>query len=175
MHLRRVEAERLDHGAVDRRMIRFRMRQWQSQILVERKAAHLAHVVRFLLDKSGERLIGGQRARAGGQAEHRVRLGLDQIGHGARVDLARLGLVLDDDDFRHGFLLSLIWGWIWGWWMGYGAMGVEMTARVRWRPCRPAPRRSRRRAGPGRSGTGGRADAAKRRSGLSLRADAARS
>ena len=49
--------------------------------------------------------VGGKWARARGEAQHGVRLGLNQISHGTPVYCARLSLVPDDDDFRHRMFL----------------------------------------------------------------------
>ena len=76
------------------------MAQRQAQVLIEREALHLGDVDGLILDDLGERLVGRQRAGTGGEAEHRVRLALDEVRDGARVQLARLGFVLDDDDLQ---------------------------------------------------------------------------
>ena len=103
MDLGRVQAKRFDHGAMDGRMIGLGMGQRQPDVFVKRETTHARNVNGLVLDDLGERLIGGQRAGAGGQAQHGVRLCFDQVRHATAVDLAGLGFVLDNDDFRHRF------------------------------------------------------------------------
>ena len=104
--LGRVEPQGLDDRAVDGRVVGLRVGQRQADVLVQCEALHLGDVDRLLLDDLGERLVGGQRAGAGGESQHRVRLGLDEVRHRASVQLSGLLLVLDDDDFCHGVFLS---------------------------------------------------------------------
>ena len=102
-NLGRVQAERFDHSAMDGRMIGLGMGQRQSDVFIKRETTHARNVNGLVLDDLGERLIGGQRAGASGQAQHGVRLCFDQVRHATAVDLAGLGFVLDNDDFRHRF------------------------------------------------------------------------
>ena len=76
VHLLRVEAERLDDGAVDGAVVGLRVGQRQTDVLVKRETAHLRHVDVLGLHHSGEVTVGGQRARTGRQTQHRVRLAL---------------------------------------------------------------------------------------------------
>ena len=101
VHLLRVEAERLDDGAVDGAVVGLRMGQRQTDVLVKRETAHLRHVDVLGLHHGGEVTVGGQRARTGRQTQHRVRLALDQIRDAAGVQLAGLILILHDNHFRH--------------------------------------------------------------------------
>ena len=100
MHLGRVEAQRHGDGAVDGGVVRLRMIQRQTQVFVEGEALDLADVDVLGVDDLGQCLIGGQRAGTGGQAQHGVRLGLDEVGDATSVDLASFGFVLNNDDFR---------------------------------------------------------------------------
>ena len=50
------------------------MGQRQSDVFIKRETTHARNVNGLVLDDLGERLIGGQRAGASGQAQHGVRL-----------------------------------------------------------------------------------------------------
>ena len=56
----------------------------------------------------GERLIGGQRAGASGQAQHGVRLCFDQVSHTTAIDLTGLSLIPNNNDLRHAHILSSV-------------------------------------------------------------------
>lgn len=72
----------------------------QADVLVELAHAGARDVHLAGADLGRERLVDGQRGRAGGDTEQRVGLAAQQGGHGLRDELAACLGVGDDDNFH---------------------------------------------------------------------------
>lgn len=92
-------------------MVALRVVGHQAHILVEVEGRHLREVQSFFLVHAGQFLVQTQGARAGGQADHGVRLAVEDAGHFDGRQTTDVVIRLGNDDF-HGvrFLLPRVKG-----------------------------------------------------------------
>ena len=97
-----AQPERLDDLAQHHRTVGLGVPGRQPDVLVELADPGPGGVHRAGRDLGRERLVDGQRGRAGRHAEQGVGLAADQGGHGLRDELAACLGVRDDDNFHAG-------------------------------------------------------------------------